>query len=132
MQKISMPFARLAIFVIYFWFGFLKVVGESPASPMVKALFNQTTAKMFPSISFEQFIIIFGLFEMIIGIIFLIPKFERMALFLLSIHLFTTALPLFMMKEMIWTKSWVPTLEGQYIIKNLAIVGLAFFVYVRK
>ncbi|MEK9185169.1 MAG: hypothetical protein AAB863_00145 [Patescibacteria group bacterium] len=132
MQKISIKFARLAIFIIYFWFGLLKLIGESPASPMVKALFSQTTAKILPSLDFNQFMIAFAIFEMLIGILFLIPKFNKIAFFLLAIHIITTTLPLFMVPEMVWTKPFVPTLEGQYIIKNLAVIGLALHVWSSK
>ena len=129
MQKLNIKFARFAIFVIYFWFGLLKVIGESPATPMVKVLFENTTAKMLPSLPFSQFIIILGLFEMLIGILFLIPKLTKLVLVLLTLHLITTTMPLFLLPSMIWTKPWVPTLEGQYIIKNLAIIGLALGIY---
>src|SRR3989344_3073734 len=127
-RKISLPFAKLSIFVIYFWFGLLKVVGESPASEMVKALFNETVSKMIAGVSFEQFFIAFGIFEMLIGVLFLIGKFPKLAFFLLLVHIFTTALPLFIMEDLVWTKTLIPILEGQYIIKNLALLGLGFFI----
>ncbi len=117
----SIPFAKLAVFVILFWFGLLKVVGESPANTLVKDLMESTL----PFLTFEQFILFFGIFEMVIGITFILPKFERVAIFLLAIHMVTTFLPLVMLPDVIWQSSWVPTLEGQYIIKNLAIIGLA-------
>ncbi len=131
MNKISIPFARVAIFVIYFWFGILKVVGESPASEMVQSLFNLTMHKILPSLQFGHFLIAFGLLEMLIGIMFLIPKLDRISFTILVLHLFTTAMPLLLMKNMLWTKKWVPTLEAQYIIKNLAILGLGMFVVKR-
>lgn len=120
-RAISVPFAKLAVFVIFFWFGLLKVVGESPANPLVKDLLEKTL----PFLTFEQFIVCFGVFEMLIGLTFILPKFERVAIFLLAIHMVTTFLPLVMLPEVVWQSSWVPTMEGQYIIKNLAIIGLA-------
>ena len=127
-RKISLPFAKLSIFAIYFWFGLLKVIGQSPASEMVKALFEETVSKMIAGVSFEQFIIAFGIFEMLIGVMFLIGKFPKLAFVLLLVHIFTTALPLFMTGDMVWTKTLIPMLEGQYIIKNLALLGLGFFI----
>ena len=120
-RKTSVPFAKFAIFVVFFWFGLLKVLGTSPANPLVKGLLESTL----PFITFEQFIIVFGIFEMVIGITFVLPKFERLAIFLLAIHMVTTFLPLVLLPEVVWQSAWVPTLEGQYIIKNLAIIGLA-------
>jgi len=128
MNKISVPFARFALFVIYFWFGLLKVLGESPAGTMVKDLFGLTISQMMSFLSFEQFFLGFAIFEMIIGVLFLVPRFEKVAFILLILHLISTALPLFMMGDMIWAKDLVPTLEGQYIIKNLALLGLGLFI----
>jgi len=129
MYRLTIPLARFAIFVIYFWFGLLKVLGESPATPMVQTLFENTVAKFTGVISFDQFIILFGLFEMVIGIIFLIPRWEKIATVLLALHIVTTTMPLFVLKDMLWTKAWVPTMEGQYIIKNIAIVALALSIF---
>jgi uncharacterized membrane protein YkgB len=38
------------------------------------------------------------------------------------------ALPLFLLPQITWHKFLVPTLEGQYIIKNLAIISLALVI----
>ena len=122
LRKIRMPFARIAIFVVFFWFGFLKIIDASPANPLVKNLLEQTL----PLISFEQFIVLFGIYEMMIGIVFLIPKWERAAMAMLLPHMITTFLPLILLPEIIWQSFFVPTLEGQYIIKNLVIIALAF------
>lgn len=115
--------ARFALFVIFVWFGLLKVLDLSPATPLVHALFDQTLASL---ISFEKFSIIFGIFEIVIGILFLIPHFERLAIVLLIPHMITTTLPLILLPHSVWTAWFVPTLEGQYIIKNILMIALAF------
>lgn len=123
-RKVSIPVSRLAIFVVYFWFGSLKVLGLSPASPLVLALLDRTM----PFVSPDAFLVWFGLFEVLIGVIFLIPRFARLAIALLVIHLVTTVMPLVLLKSSLWTGMMVPTLEGQYIIKNVLIVALAIVV----
>lgn len=120
-RKISIPAARFGLFVIFFWFGFLKVVGLSPAEPLVHELFTRTIT----FIDFSDFIILFGIFECIIGILFLVRGLERVVLPLLLIHMATTVLPLFLLPSVTWHGFLVPTLEGQYIIKNLAIIAAA-------
>ena len=127
-QQVSVLLARIALFVIYFWFGLLKVIGQSPASEMVHTMFNKTMSPMLPFISFGVFIILFGLFEMLIGILFVIPGLEKSALILFFFHMFTTMLPLFIMSE-VWTNVFVPTLEGQYIVKNLALIACALSIW---
>src|SRR3989338_4249210 len=120
-RRISMPFARLSLFVIFFWFGALKVVGLSPASALVQSLFEQTVGFM----SFGAFIILFGLFECLIGILFVIPGLERVVIPLLFLHMVMTFMPLFILPEATWSRFFIPTLEGQYIIKNLTIIAAA-------
>ncbi len=116
--------ARLAIFIIYFWFGILKIIGLSPAGPLVHALFDRTIHFM----SFDVFYLLFALFEVVIGILILIPRFTRVAILLLFVHLIATVLPLFLLPHIAWQSAFVPTLEGQYIIKNVLILALAMVV----
>ena len=120
-RKISMPIARVGLFVIFFWFGILKVFGLSPASGIVENLFNHT----FPFMSFGTFLILFGLFECLIGILFLIRGAERVVIPLLFIHMITTFGPLFLLPQETWNGFLIPTLEGQYIIKNLVVIATA-------
>jgi hypothetical protein len=120
-RRVSIPLARISLFVIYFWFGILKVLGLSPASELVHALHGQTIA----FIPFHAFYIAFALFECLIGILFLIKGAERIVIPLLLIHLLTTILPLIFLPTMVWQHWFVPTLEGQYIIKNLALITAA-------
>ncbi len=75
--------------------------------------------------TFETFFILFGLFECLIGILFLIRGAERIVIPLLFMHMATTFMPLFMLREETWSGFMVPTLEGQYIIKNLLIIAAA-------
>lgn len=112
---------RGALFLVYFWFGVLKVLGMSPATPLVETLHAQTIS----FIPFAQFMILFGLGEVVLGILFLIPKATRLALWLVALHLFTAMLPLVVLPHMVWAVWLVPTLEGQYIIKNVLIIALA-------
>lgn len=121
-RRISVPLARYGLFVIFFWFGFLKVIGLSPASGLVQRLFETTI----PWISFSTFLICFGLFEMLIGVLFLIRGVERIVIPLLLIHMITTFMPLFLLTQETWSGFMTPTLEGQYIIKNLALIATAF------
>ena len=122
-QRSFVPVARFGLFLIFFWFGILKVFGPqySPASPLVQSLFEHTVSFM----SFPTFLLLFGMFECLIGILFLIPRMERIVIPLLAIHMITTIMPLFILPEMAWMGFLVPTLEGQYIIKNIVIIASA-------
>jgi uncharacterized membrane protein YphA (DoxX/SURF4 family) len=120
MSKLSV-FSRVSLFVIYFWFGFLKVIGWSPASALVNDLSHQTYLDLF--ISPEYFVIVFGVGECILGIMFLIPRLTRLSKWLFTLHMVTTFMPLFLVPKDVWVSWFAPTLEGQYIIKNLALIA---------
>ncbi len=126
LKQYSVLLARMSLFVIYFWFGLLKIIGLSPASGLVEELFKSTIAHipLINMISPSFFVVSFGIFEVLIGILFIIPGREKIASRLFYVHIITTAGPLFFLKNSVWQKFLlVPTLEGQYIIKNLALVS---------
>ena len=120
-QHHALQMARVAFFVVYFWFGILKVLAVSPASPLVDALLAVTMPHVAPA----TFNVLFGLFEMAIGTLFLFPKCDRVTLPVFVAHIAMTMLPLFLLPSLVWTAPFVPTLEGQYILKNLVLVALA-------
>lgn len=120
-RKISIPVSRFGLFVVFFWFGFLKIIGQSPASGLVQDLFNRTM----PIMDFNTFIVLFGAFECVIGIMFAIRGLERVVMPLLFFHMMTTFMPLVFLPSETWSGFLIPTLEGQYIIKNLVIIATA-------
>lgn len=125
LKKITIPLARISLFIIFFWFGALKLVNASPANPLVESLLNKTL----PFIEFNQFIVFLGIWEMTIGVAFLIPKAARITIALLIPHIITTVMPLFLLPSVSWRSFLIPTLEGQYMIKNILIVALAVYIF---
>ncbi len=119
-------FGRISLFIIYFGFGLLKLIGLSPASDLVHALYLKTP--IISALPFQQFYLAFALFEMVIGLLFLFKKFTKLASILFFVHIVMTALPLILLPVIAWQKFLVPTLEGQYIIKNLALVAVVLFI----
>ena len=120
-RKWSIPAARFGLFLVYFWFGILKLLGLSPAGPLVQALFERTIHFM----PFGTFMTAFALFEMLIGVLFLIRGAERIVLPLLFLHMIMVCLPLLLLPSVTWQRFLVPTLEGQYIIKNVVLIACA-------
>ena len=119
---------RLALAIVYVWFGLLKALGLSPATELVHALFDRTIAWMIP---FGTFFALFSWFEVAIGALFLFPRLTRVAVALTLAHVITTVMPLVLMPGAVWDGAFVPTLEGQYIIKNVLIVAAAFALLAR-
>jgi uncharacterized membrane protein YkgB len=120
--KYSDEIGRVALAIIFVWFGALKMLAMSPANGLVGMLLDQTFLSVIP---YDIFLIAFGMVEVCIGVLFLIPRLERVAILLLFVHMITTALPLLILPAVAWQSFLVPTLEGQYILKNVALIALA-------
>ena len=75
----------------------------------------------------EWFIPVLATWECVIGLGLLLGRGLRITLLLLGAHMVGTFLPLATCPEEVWTHfpyAW--TLEGQYILKNLVLVGAGF------
>lgn len=116
---------RIPIFIIFFWFGFLKVLDLSPAQQLVK-----DTVFWMPLLSAENWTYIIGLWEILIAVFFLFKKTTIIAMILLFIQMSGTFLPLIILPEVTFQDSnpLIPTLEGQYIIKNIIIITAALII----
>ncbi|MCG9972430.1 DoxX family membrane protein [Christiangramia crocea] len=115
------PILRYSLALIFIWFGFLKITGDSPASDVVAA-----TVFWFDP---EVFIPVLGVWEVLIGIFLCFKKTIRLAIFLLVFQMPGTFLPLIILPEVCFTE--IPlklSMEGQYILKNLIIISAAIVV----
>lgn len=115
------PLARIALFIIFFYFGILKILELSPADKLASALVEKTVGLTY----FHELFILLAIYECVIGILFLFPKYTRLAVFLLFLHLPLVTSPLLLAPNEVWRSALVPNLEGQYVIKNIALVVLA-------
>lgn len=120
-NRTFIPLARGALFLVFFWFGILKVFKLSPASPLAKALTEKTIGLQY----FDSVFSILAILECVIGILFLFPKLTRVVVPLLLVHMLVVCSPLLLVPEYTWQSFLVPSLEGQYIIKNAVVVALA-------
>src|SRR5437763_12415122 len=120
LRRLFPTFARIALFVVYTWFGSIKLLGLSPATPLAEALTRNTIGPEHFEISFA----LTAVFECVIGILFLIPAATRAVVPLLLVHMAIVCSPLVLVSELAWSARLVPGMEGQYIIKNLAIIAL--------
>lgn len=121
LNRFSLPALQLSLGIIFIWFGALKPFGNSPA--------NEVITKTIYWFDPEIFIPILGIWEMAIGICLLVTPLIRIGLFLLALQMPGTFLPLILRPEICFVD--VPfdlTLEGQYIIKNLVLIGAAIVV----
>jgi uncharacterized membrane protein YphA (DoxX/SURF4 family) len=132
MANNAIKYLRISLGMIFFWFGFLKFFhGVSSAETIAtKTISVLTFGLIEPSVS----LITLAVWETMIGLGLLFNKFLREILFLLFLQMLGTITPLFFFPaETFKIFPFVPTLEGQYIIKNLILIsaGLAIGATVR-
>lgn len=126
MARLGVPALRISLAVIFIWFGLLKPLGLSPAGPLV-----ESTVGWMPVFSATQWVSVIGWWEVAIGVTFLFRATLRVAIGLLFLQMAGTFLPLVMLPEVTFQAGrypFVPTIEGQYIIKNLLILSAALVV----
>ncbi|MBI4718876.1 MAG: hypothetical protein HY763_13810 [Planctomycetes bacterium] len=112
---------RGSLAVVFIWFGVLKPLGLSTANELVE----RTVYWVDPA----WFIPLLGWWEVAIGVCLLIRPLLRAAILLLFLQMPGTLLPLFLLPDVCWIRApWVPSLEGQYIIKNLVLISAAIVV----
>ena len=119
MARYGLVILRVGLGVVFFWFGALKLVpGLSPAEVLVRNTVYFIDPDLFQPI--------LAVWEMVIGLGLVSGKFMRVTLLLLFAQMGGTALPLVVLPEVVWTAfPYGLTLEGQYIIKNLVLIGSA-------
>nr|WP_217494444.1 hypothetical protein [Nibricoccus aquaticus] len=121
MRRHGVPMLQIALAVIFVWFGALKTFGASPADDIVR----RTVYWFSPDV----FVPLLGIWEMVIGVCLLFRPLLRVGLLLLFLQLPGTFLPLIVLPKVCFTQfPFGLTMEGQYIVKNLLIIGAALVV----
>jgi uncharacterized membrane protein YkgB len=123
----GLTFLRFALGIVFFWFGILKLFpGASPAEDLAARTIDALTLGVVqPQVALP----ILAVWEMAIGIGLFINRWMRVTLLLLVVQMLGTITPLVLFPAETWTTFPVaPTLEGQYIIKNVVLIGAAMVV----
>ena len=127
LARIGVPVLRVALGIVFFWFGVLKFFPNlSPAETLAARTIQELSFGIVPpSVSLP----VLATWESIIGIGLIVNRGMRLILLLLAVHMVGTFTPLlFFPSETFSSFPLVPTLEGQYIIKNLVLIAAAMVV----
>jgi uncharacterized membrane protein YphA (DoxX/SURF4 family) len=127
LARVAVPTLRIALGVIFLWFGVLKFFPNlSPAETLVGRTIEQLTlGAIRPDVSLP----VLAAWESVIGIGLILGRGLRGVLFLLAVQMAGTFTPLLLFPgETFTTFPIAPTLEGQYIIKNIVLIGAAMVV----
>jgi len=124
MAEHGLTLLRLALGIVFLWFGALKFFpGASPAEGLAGRTIEALTLGAVPQ---DIALRILAVWEVAIGIGLLVGRWMRAVLLLLFVQMLGTVTPLVLFPtETFTTFPIAPTLEGQYIIKNIVIVSAA-------
>ena len=113
---------RVGLGVVFLWFGLLKFVpGASAAEDLAGRTIQLLTFGVIePSIS----VVMLAILESVIGLGLVTGRYLRVTLLLLLVQMLGTLTPLvFFPTETFNRLPYAPTLEGQYILKNVVLIG---------
>ena len=127
MNRHGLRLLRISLGIVFFWFGFLKYFpGVSPAQDLA---INTITLLTFGLLSPKVIIVGLATWEVLIGLGFITGKFLRVTLILLFSQMLGTFAPVFIFPSDVFTAiPYGPTLEGQYIIKNIVLISAGFVI----
>jgi uncharacterized membrane protein YphA (DoxX/SURF4 family) len=127
MARHGINITRMALGFIFTWFGVLKLFpGASPAEDLATRTLERLTFGQVPP---STALLVLAIWEMLIGIGLLTGRLLRVTLLLLMLQMAGTLTPLVLFpSETFHVFPFAPTLEGQYIIKNLVIIGAALVI----
>ncbi len=122
MARYGVVILRVALGVVFFWFGVLKFFpGLSPAQTLAVETIDLLTFGLIPgSVS----LVLLAVLECAIGLGLISGRLMRLTLLLLAFQMVGAASPLVLFPGEVFTAfPYSPTLEGQYIIKNVVLVS---------
>ena len=122
MARHGVRLLRISLGVVFFWFGVLKFFpGLSPATELALRTIDVLTGGLVPP---AVAINVLAAWECAIGLGLLFGIAMRATLLLLFVQMLGTITPIFLFPELVFTRvPYAPTLEGQYIIKNIVLVS---------
>lgn len=123
----GIPALRIAVGLVFLGFGLLKFFPDvSPAQDLAETTFDKLSFGLVPG---GVAIIAIATLECFIGISFLLNRWIRVASWLLVFQLVGILSPLVLLPGRLFDgPGGAPTLEGQYVIKDIVLVGAAMVI----
>ncbi len=109
---------RLALAVVFVWFGALKLAGVSPVEKLL--------AETLPFIDAGISVPLLGAVEVALGLALVVGKLPRIVLLVLAGHLAGTFLTFVTASELMWGDGFLElTADGEFVVKNLVLISAA-------
>ena len=127
MARFGIMLLRVSLGIVFFWFGVLKFFpGLSPAQNLATRTIDILTFGLIPP---NVSILVLATWECLIGIGLILGLFMRATLLLLFLQMLGTMTPILFFPQEVFTRiPYAPTLEGQYIIKNIVLISAGLII----
>lgn len=122
LRRWSITTLRLALGLVFFWFGALKIFASSPVASLI-----QETYSFMP---IHAFVLVLGVWEMLIGVGIILKRALRSVLILAGVHLLGTFTAIWF-KPSVFFVQGVPfclTVDGEFVMKNLVLITAALVI----
>lgn len=116
----SLVILRVSVGVIYCWFGILKLFpATSPAEHIALQTMTKLTGSLVPA---QVSLPLLGTAETLIGLALITGILLRHALAAFYAHMSGVLSSLALLPDAMWHHG-IPTLDGQYVLKNLVLIA---------
>ena len=107
-----------SLFITYFIFGILKVIGVSPVQKAITDLL--------PWAGVEAFMLV-GIAEVILAVGILIPRFRNIFAVMIILHLIFVSLFSVFVPNLFFSSKTILTVEAQFVLKNLVYLAATYY-----
>ena len=117
LRRSGIPVLRVCLGIVFFWFGALKVLGVSPVAGIIHTAY--------PFMPYPAFILVLGIWEVLIGIGLIFNIALRATLALLWLQMLGTLTALILAPSLFFADGNIFLLrtEGEFVIKNLVLIA---------
>jgi uncharacterized membrane protein YphA (DoxX/SURF4 family) len=117
----AIPILRISLGLVYFWFGLLKVFNVSPIAFIIRESYD--------FLPYPLSLIFLGIWETLIGLALIFKKWIRTTVISLWFQMLGIFGSIVLAPHLFYQQHFlIPTLEGEFVIKNLIIIAASLVV----
>ncbi len=111
----------ISVSIVYVLFGVLKIFDMSPIKDLVTSAL--------PFMENVLLFSLFGLIEVVIGLMLIFSKTRKLASILLILHILGTLSTFILSPNILLTNQLIPTLHGEFVLKNIIILAVGYYIF---
>jgi putative oxidoreductase len=122
LHRWSIAALRVALGLVFIWFGALKLFGVSPVIPMLRQTYGFLPVTLFAPL--------LGVWEVLVGGGLIFKRALRLTVVLLCLHLIGTFVAIWLDPELFFLNSnlLLLTANGEFVVKNLVLITSALVI----